>query len=1174
MAGKIRGITIELGADASGVLDSLKSVNAEIKSTQSQIKDVDKLLKLDPSNTELLTQKTKLLQEQIENTKEKLQALKDAQADMDANGVDKNSDQYQALQREIIATEQELKNLESTAGSGSAALAKISTVTGEIGEKMEAAGKKMSVVSAAIVALGAAAVSAFNEVDEGSDIVIKKTGATGEAAEELEQSYKNVAKGIVADWSDIGSAVGEVNTRFKVTGEDLEDLSDQFLKFADINEMDVTSAVSGVDMAMKTFNVDQSEAQNVMGLLSKTSQDTGISMDTLLGLLQSSGATLKEMGLDLDDSVTLMGNFEAAGIDSNTMLTKMSKAATYFSQRGLDMNEGLSDLIARLQDSSTESEATAEAYEIFGSKAGLAFITAAKEGKLSISDLSTSMSDYGDVVENTYQQTLDGTDSMKLAWQNMQLGLAELGSAIGDTLAPIMEKITGVIQSVVDWFTNLDDGTKETIVTIGLLVAAIGPLLVIGGKVMSGISSITGALSAMGSSTFGPIGIAIAAVAALVAGVVALQQGLHNAYLEASPFTESLEDIKTKNAELTTSLSTTKQSYEDATAAAEAQSGVASTLYGHLQDLIAGYDGTASSQAEIEATVKSLNETVPGLGLSWDEVTNSLNKTNTEIYANIEAMRAQAEVAALQEMYTQSLKDQYAAQKNVSEAQQTMVDVLQSYGLTWADVQNYVNGGVAAEAQFSAKLMENGVALWNVNDATGEVMAAVKGYTDARINQTDAEENVTFAEEQLATAMENAAKATTAAASDIEKACTQAFGSIPTELQAAIDAAETAGVEIPQSLIDGINDGSVSVEQACEELVALTDQKKQATANATDTANAYTSTMESTISDGADEVEDAAQDVVDGMDKADEAYDYGEDAGSSFDDGLGSQQGNIQSTAEGIANDVENAMAPLPGDMSEAGDSSGSSLESGFGGWRSAISGTVDDTYNFFYSTLGTMLPPLMSQWGSDSAQKFKGGLNIWATDIQGVAENMSSSVTTAVSNLPSDLYAVGDNAGSGLYNGLAGWQSALSNLAWSIADDIRSAAQAALKIKSPSRVMQEIGMFTGEGLQEGLVRSEKGILNEVNNLASQMVNGIGSADLNAGISALNSNMNTSIRTSRMQTASSGSAMNQLVGILSQYMPYLATDKDIYFDDGTWAGKLAPAIEEQFGIKQTRMARG
>ena len=113
MADKIRGITIELGGDASGLSQALKDVNGDLNNTQKQLKDVERLLKLDPKNTELLAQKQKLLGDQIQNTKKKLDTLKQAQATMDKNGVDKNSDQYMDLQREIISTEREVENLKT-----------------------------------------------------------------------------------------------------------------------------------------------------------------------------------------------------------------------------------------------------------------------------------------------------------------------------------------------------------------------------------------------------------------------------------------------------------------------------------------------------------------------------------------------------------------------------------------------------------------------------------------------------------------------------------------------------------------------------------------------------------------------------------------------------------------------------------------------------------------------------------------------------------------------------------------------------------------------------------------------------------------------------------------------------------------------------------------------------
>ena len=107
MAGRIAGITIEIGGDTSNLQKSLKDVDGELRKTQSTLKDVNKLLKLDPGNTELLTQKQKNLEKAISTTKTRLDELNKAQA-----GVQEGSAEWDALQREIIATEQDLQGLE------------------------------------------------------------------------------------------------------------------------------------------------------------------------------------------------------------------------------------------------------------------------------------------------------------------------------------------------------------------------------------------------------------------------------------------------------------------------------------------------------------------------------------------------------------------------------------------------------------------------------------------------------------------------------------------------------------------------------------------------------------------------------------------------------------------------------------------------------------------------------------------------------------------------------------------------------------------------------------------------------------------------------------------------------------------------------------------------------
>ena len=1134
---KIRGITIELSADASGVIDAVNDIGKQIKSTKTQLKEVDSLLKFDPTNTELLEQKTELLKKQIGQTKEKLDALKAAQADMDANGVDQNSEQYQALQREIIATEQQLKTLENTAGSGSATLAQISAVTGEWGDKLTDAGKKLSVVSAGLVAFGTAAVKAFNEVDEGADIVVKKTGATGEAADALQEAYTNVAQSIVADFTDIGTAIGEVSTRFGLTGTELEDLSTTFLKFAEINDIDVQTAVEGVDQALKTFNVDGSEANDFMGLLTATSQATGISMGELLTNLQQYGPTLKEMGLDLDDAVVLMGNFEEAGIDSSDMLSKLQKAASYYNEQGLSMEEGLADLITRLQDSSTEADATAEAYELFGKRGGLAFVTAAKEGKLSIGDLETSMDEYSTVVDDTYQATLDGTDSMALAWQNLQLALAAVGEAIGETLAPAMEKITEVIQEFTDWFSSLDDSTQSTIVTIGLIVAAIGPLLLILGKVMTGISNITSALSTMGTSATGPIGLAILAIAALVTGTLELSNALHNAWLESSPFTEALSDIETANTNLATAIANTRKAYEDTTSSTEANAAAAKGLYDHLEDLIEAYDGTEASQEEIQATVNSLNQLVPGLGLSWDKVTNSLSLTNDEILANIEAMEAQAKATALQDMYVEALKNQYEAQQTLNDAITNAKSIMSEYGLDIETVLGLLNTSLNPLDQLTEYLMLNGQGFGTSKEKAREAAQALIDYFDASDNVKDATEEVTWVEGLLADAFIEAAGAADETGDAMEDVADDTKDAVDEIGDYAPEAAE-ATKKISKAIGDEMDTvpvkfGEVGKVASSNLSGSMLNEKKSVVTSAQTITSAGIAAMVQTLADGQPDVETAV--------------------------------GNVETGAEG-------AMDPLKDNMSDTGDTSAKNLDSSFGAWAATVERTVTKMYNLFQNIIGHALVNDMTVWGDKIGSAFNSGVQGSTSGIGSIADRISSGIRSGFAGLPDYLRGVGYNAGEGLYDGLASWGGSLNQLARSIANSVSSTLRNVLQIRSPSKVMEQIGMYTGEGIEVGLEKSAAGIYSAVNAIAGGITSGI-PTQIPVELSGINAAQSITAEREAMQAAPSAELLS-IVSLLSSYMPYLAEQQNIVLDDGTLAGHMAPKMNVALQELSTRAARG
>lgn len=224
MASRIQGITVEIGGDTTKLTKALQGVNGEIRSTQSQLKDVEKLLKLDPSNTELLSQKQRLLTQEVQATKEKLEALKTAseQANTALENGTITKDQYDALQREIIETEQALENLETQAGESSVALQKIANAGGSlqtVGTNVENVGKKMSVLSAGIVAAGAASTNMALDFEDAMAKVSTIADTTEVPIDELEKAIIDLSNQTGISSTEIAENVYNAISAGQSTGD-------------------------------------------------------------------------------------------------------------------------------------------------------------------------------------------------------------------------------------------------------------------------------------------------------------------------------------------------------------------------------------------------------------------------------------------------------------------------------------------------------------------------------------------------------------------------------------------------------------------------------------------------------------------------------------------------------------------------------------------------------------------------------------------------------------------------------------------------------------------------------------------------------------------------------------------------------------------------------------------
>lgn len=320
--------------------------------------------------------------------------------------------------------------------------------------------------------VGTGAVAAAMNLDDGYDIIITKTGATGEALDDLNKRMNNIFKDIPTDAETAGTAIGGVNTRFQLTGDKLESLSKQFIEFAEINETDLNSSIDNVDTILNKFNVDAGQAGNVLGLLTKVGQDTGLSMDTLESSLMQNGSTLKEMGLGITESVNLLAMFENNGVDATTAMAGLKKAVKNYTAEGLSTDQALQKTIDSIKNASTETEALSIAQETFGSKGFAEMAQAIREGKLSVDDLGGSLEDYGTTVQDTYESTLDPWDNAKVMLNNLKLAGSDLAGTALSALQPAIEKVTSTVQSATEWFRGLTDNQKEMIATIVMIVAA------------------------------------------------------------------------------------------------------------------------------------------------------------------------------------------------------------------------------------------------------------------------------------------------------------------------------------------------------------------------------------------------------------------------------------------------------------------------------------------------------------------------------------------------------------------------------------------------------------------------------------------------------------------------------------------------------------------------------
>lgn len=780
---------VDMGVKSTAALDDLNDMMALCEKSSDELsKSVEASAGIHDELTASIKKTGDQLDDLMQNeklsaeTKDELKAASDAaaealkelaQAQLDADAAMQNYQQVMASGTEDLdkleaAAEQAGHAAESlAAANGKAsdatdALAKSTQKASDEADKASKTGAEaVKTIAQALAAAGITATikeitsAVYDLTDTYSNaekIIVNATGATGDALDSLGASMLKAYSGNDDALDAVAGAVGEINTRLGYTGDTLSEVTGQFLDFADITGQDVVGSVQLVTKVMNKWGEDSSKLPNVLDDLAYAGQISGLSVTTLSNTLITGASSLQEMGLSLENAIGLLAKMELYGVEGTSTITAMRTAVKNFAADGLDAQEALQDTITEIANMKDSSEATTKAVEVFGSKVGVDFARAIRDGAITTDTLTGSL----DEAAGTLERTAAAGESLSEKWEkaNNKMNVA-FTQVLEPTIHDASAELAELYGNVGDFLSEHPNVVKAlTAVGTGLGTVAIGvagvsaSFVFASSTVKFASSTVKAFVSAI--SPFAPgLLVAAAAVTALTAAVTMLGDKYEDTYDEAMSMTattaaqtkelESLKEqydkacrtygdtsdqastLKYRIDELSASLDNNGQSVDEYVAQIDAviskhddlidsfgsntqaihDSEVENLALAAQLDALASSTGNSTEkQAQMEAIIDELNSSIDGLNLTYEDLTSNQSKA----IANVKEMAKQQ---AEQELKT----EKYQEYVDLLKEQATQQEAIKENDAAIAAAQERVN-----EAQ---KVYEDYIAELYAQDPTG-----------------------------------------------------------------------------------------------------------------------------------------------------------------------------------------------------------------------------------------------------------------------------------------------------------------------------------------------------------------------------------------------------------------------------------------------------------------------
>lgn len=659
MADKIKGIVVNIGGDVTGLNNALKSVNKNINYTQKELKDVEKLLKLDPKNTELLAQKQSLLSKAIQENTDKLNALKKAKNDADEamrKGTEVNQEQYRKLQREISNTENKLKSLNNS----SSKLEKLSADLNKFGTSATAAGKSLLPLSVGIVAAGTAAVKTGIDFESAFAGVRKTTEATEEEYEKLKQGILDMSKALPATAVEIAE-VAESAGQLGISKDKLLEFTRTMIDLGEATNLTSTEAASSLAKFANITNMSADQYSNLGSTIVALGNNFATTEADIVSMATKLASTGELVGISEAEIMALATTMSSVGIEAEAGGSAMSKLLkqiqTAVELGGTDLRRFAS--VARMTSNEFKSAFEKNAVSTLAAFIG-GLNDTERNGKsaiailndmgltevrlsntiLSLANANNLMTDAVALANSAWNENTALSKEAEQRYATTASKLAMLGNKMKEIGIQIAEHLLPAVNSAVDkvgeWtekFSNLDEKTQKTIVTIAGVVAVIAPLLIMLGKTATATSSIitlvktwelatkaqTAAQAALNlAMNANPISLATAAIV----GISAAFAVWSTRTTDQMRLQKELNDL---TEEATNKYTQANNAIESQLKSEEANVRVMEQLSAKLYDLADKEEKSTQEKRDMATIVEKLNELIPDLNLEIDGTTGALN---------------------------------------------------------------------------------------------------------------------------------------------------------------------------------------------------------------------------------------------------------------------------------------------------------------------------------------------------------------------------------------------------------------------------------------------------------------------------------------------------------------------------------------------------------------------